>query len=119
MEVIVDGVKYVPAPDAPTGNGLLDALEVRFSSDAGDDITVRDYLRTLLMTLWEEEEGFSGKRPFGNSGWKYDLYEPLIAGGFIAGSLDEDGCVNDVDVKIAGAYVCDLILAAFHGVHDA
>jgi hypothetical protein len=118
MEVRVDGVKYVPVPDAPADKGLLAALEVRFDSDAGDDLTVRDYLRTLLMTLWEEGEGFSGKRPFGNSGWEYDIYKPLIAGGFIPGALDEDGYVNTVDDKIAGAYVCDLILAAFHGVHE-
>ena len=118
MEVIIDGVKYVPAPDVPTGKGLLDALEARFSSDAGDDITVRDYLRTLLMTLWEEGEDFSGKRPFGNSGWEYDLYKPLIAGGFIPGKLDDDGCVEDYDRKMADAYVCDLILAAFHGARE-
>ena len=118
MEVRVNGVKYVPVPDAPTDKGLLAALEVRFDSDAGSDLTVRDYLRTLLMTLWAEGEGFSGKRPFGNSGWEYDIYRPLIAGGFVPGALDEDGYVNTVDVKIAGAYVCDLILAAFHGVHE-
>ena len=118
MEVRIGGVKYVPVPDAPTDKGLLAALEVRFNSDAGDDLTVRDYLRTLLMTLWEEGEGFSGKRPFGDSGWEYDLYKPLIAGGFIPGELDEDGCVYTVDEKVAGPYVCDLILAAFHGVRD-
>jgi hypothetical protein len=112
MKVIIDGVKYVP--DTATDKGLLDALDVRFDSDAGDDLTVRDYLRTLLVTLWKEGEQFSGKRPFGNSGWVYELYKPLIAGGFIQGTLDEDGCVDTVDEKTAGAYVCDLILAAFH-----
>jgi hypothetical protein len=44
--------------------------------------TVRDYLKGLLQNLWIEGEGFSGKRPFGNSGWEYDLYQPLIAVGF-------------------------------------
>lgn len=29
--------------------------------------SVRGYLKTLLKTLWEEGEGFSGKRPLGNS----------------------------------------------------
>ena len=39
--------------------------------------TVREYLKMLLERLWEEGEGFSGKRPFGNSGWEYDLYAAL------------------------------------------
>ena len=116
MEVIIDGVKYVPVPDVPTDKGLLSALEVRFNSDAGDNLTIRDYLRTLLETLWSEGEGFSGKRPFGNSGWEYDLYAPLIKAGFIKGRLDEDGYVADFDSNEAESYVFDLITAAFHGV---
>ena len=115
MEVRVDGVKYVPMQDVPTDKGLLEALEVRFSSDAGDNITVREYLCKLLMTLWEEGECFSGKRPFGNSGWERDLYKPLIAGGFIIGELDGQGYVDTVDSAVASAYVCNLILAAFYG----
>ena len=118
MEVIIDGVKYVPVPDVPTDKGLLSALEVRFNSDAGDNLTIRDYLRTLLETLWSVGEGFSGKRPFGNSGWEYDLYAPLIKAGFIKGRLDEDGCVADFDSNEAESYVFDLITAAFHGVAD-
>ena len=35
MEVIIDGVKYVPVQDVPTDKGLLSALEVRFNSDGG------------------------------------------------------------------------------------
>lgn len=40
--------------------------------------TVKDYLKALLRALWDEGEGFSGKRPFGNSGWEGDLLDPLI-----------------------------------------
>lgn len=118
MEVIIDDVKYVPMLEVPTDNGLIDALNVRFDSDAGENLTVRDYLHALLETLWDEEEGFSGKRPFGNSGWKYEIYSPLVAGGFISGSLDEDGNATDVDDEHAGEYVRKLIAAAFHGVAD-
>lgn len=42
------------------------------SNDAGAD-TVKEYLVELLSTLWNEGEGFSGKRPFGTSGWEYEL----------------------------------------------
>lgn len=65
-------------------------------NDAGAD-TVADYLHSLLWKLWQEGEGFSGKRPFGNSVWECDLYVPLIAGEFIEGELDEDGYVNWCD----------------------
>jgi len=116
MEVIIDGVKYVPVPDVPTDTGLLSALEVRFNSNAGDNLTVRDYLRTLLETLWREGEEFSGKRPFGNSGWEYDLYAPLIKAGFINGTLNEDGYVENLEREEAEPYVFKLITAAFHGV---
>ena len=58
--------------------------------------TVGGYLQALLRRLWTEEEGFSGKRPFGNSGWAHDLYRPLIAAGAVdGGSLDSDGYVNE------------------------
>ena len=56
--------------------------------------TIRDYLKKLLSTLWEKEESFSGKRPFGNSGWQYDLHEPLVRGGAIKGTIDADGDVS-------------------------
>lgn len=117
MEVIIDGVQYVPIPDVQTDKTLLVALEARFDSDAGDNLTVRDYLRTLLETLWRQGEGFNGKRPFGNSGWEFDLYAPLIRGGFISGSLDTDGYVAGYDKEEAEPYVFSLILAAFHGVN--
>jgi hypothetical protein len=77
-------------------------------NDAGA-ATVRDYLVALLAELWREEEGFSGKRPFGNSDWQYDLYAPLIKAGLIGGTLDEDGYVdlafdtNEADERIIAA----------------
>lgn len=116
MDVIINGVKYVPVPELSNDTGLLRALEVRFDSDAGDNLTIRDYLRVLLETLWEEGEGFSGKRPFGNSGWDRDLYVPLVKHGFISGKLDENGYIDEIDEKEAGKYVFELITAAFHGI---
>jgi hypothetical protein len=57
--------------------------------------TVRGYLIALLTELWPDGEAFSGKRPFGNSGWQCDLYLPLIKAGIVAGTLDEDGYLDD------------------------
>lgn len=53
--------------------------------------TVRGYLCALLAELWREEDGFSGKRPFGNSGWPDDIYGPMVRAGMVEGAFDEDG----------------------------
>lgn len=52
-------------------------------------ITVREYFQTLLRTLWIKEEMFSGKRPFGNSGWQRALYTHLVKEGYLAGEVYE------------------------------
>jgi hypothetical protein len=70
--------------------------------------TVRGYLVALLSTLWREEDRFSGKRPFGNSGWQYDLYKPMILAGLVDGQIDEDGYIERADVPTADK----LLLAA-------
>lgn len=119
MEVMIDGVRYVPKPEQPTDKTLISALELRFDSDAGEQTTVRDYLRELLLTLWSEGEGFSGKRPFGNSGWEWDLYAPLIRANFVAGVLNglEDWPeMTPEQEKEAHGYVMKLITAAIDGV---
>lgn len=54
--------------------------------------TVGGYLIALLRQLWQEEEGFSGKRPFGNSGWTWDLY--AVVGQFVG----DPGCVDMKDI---------------------
>lgn len=89
------------------------ALDVQLFGEF-EELTVRHYLQLLMTTLWNEQEGFSGKRPFGNSGWDYDLYAPLIKAGFIKGTLDEDGYVETMgSEQKAHAFVSDLILYIF------
>ena len=66
------------------------ALDTEFQSMDCGIITARDYLKELLLTLVREGESFSGKRPFGNSGWENELAEPLIIAGVIEGKI-EDG----------------------------
>jgi len=91
------------------------ALELRFDSDAGDGRTIRDYFHSLLTTLWEEGEGFSGKRPFGNSGWEHDLYRPLALAGYVEG--DADGFVDyGPKRKHADKIVLELMHYALYGV---
>ena len=68
-------------------------LNLKMGANDADAETVREYLVELLLHLWHEGEGFSGKRPFGNSGWDHELFCALITGKAMAGVLDEDGYI--------------------------
>lgn len=52
-------------------------LAIKMGPNDAEASTVKEYLVKLLEVLWEEGGGFSGKRPFGNSGWEYELYSAL------------------------------------------
>lgn len=112
MEVTIDGVQYVPAPPACENPELLDVRS--FVNDLDREMSLREYLCALLAKLWEEGESFSGKRPFGNSGWDYDVYTFLVKGGAVAGELDDDGYIVDFDRTAANKLVPGLIAAAFN-----
>jgi hypothetical protein len=107
MEVTINGKQYIPAPAACDNPGLL---ELRFQcDDLRREVSIREYLCELLTTLWNEGEGFSGKRPFGNSGWYLDLFRPLIVAGAIAGELSEDGYVLTCDSDAGEVVIRGLI----------
>lgn len=106
-DVIIDGVRYVPAPAATADASTLDFVFV--ARDIDETVTVREYLRRLLSTLWAEGEGFSGKRPFGNSCWEYSLYEAVVRAGKVEGTFDEDGCLDDFDRDAANKLIFELI----------
>lgn len=63
-------------------------LEIQMPENDAKAATVKDYLKELLNELWREGEGFSGKRPFGNSGWEYDLYAALLRANVIPVDTD-------------------------------
>lgn len=79
-------------------------------NDAKAD-TIRDYLVALLERLWSEGEGFSGKRPFGNSSWEYDLYRALVTANLISGSIDEYGDLGDFSKQDADQLIFSAIKA--------
>lgn len=72
-------------------------LDLPMQTNDAEAATIRDYFKALLTTLLIEEEGFSGKRPFGNSGWISDLEIPLIKAGLVQGKIDADGYVEESD----------------------
>lgn len=63
----------------------------------GDAGTVREFFLNCMRDLWVEEEGFDGKRPYGNSGWTYDIAKSLVIAGIVDGKLDEDGYLDSVE----------------------
>jgi len=73
------------------------ALDTDFESMDLGVVTARQYLKKLLTAVLMDGESFSGKRPFGNSGWEYELAIPLIKAEAMAGTIDEDGYAQDVD----------------------
>lgn len=81
----------------PTPQQVLN-LELAPDNDSGTT-TVRGYLTALLSLLWEHDEGFSGKKPFGSSDWQDDLYIPMMRAGFITGELGKDGDVREMDTR--------------------
>ncbi len=95
---------------APTPQQIL---AVPMDGNDADADTIHDYLTTLLLTVWDEQDGFSGKRPFGNSGWAWDLYLPLVKAGFVSGEFYEDGDIKTatVDKKAAHALIYRAIQA--------
>jgi len=87
------------------------------SEDFGEPTTLHDYLRRLLSAVWQEAEGFCGKRPFGNSGWQYDVYAALIRNKVMPGDFDENGYVAETDTDAADRLIISLIDHVFTKRH--
>lgn len=67
---------------------IRDILELTFfSDDLDEEVTIRGWLSSMLAALWDEGEGFSGKRPLGNSGWEYAPVAMLIEYGALDGEV--------------------------------
>jgi hypothetical protein len=83
-------------PVEPSPQQVLD-LALDPSNDSGAD-SIRGYLIALLGQLWHHGEDYV-KRPFGNSGWQDDLYKPLVKAGYLPGTFDEDGELDEIDYR--------------------
>lgn len=87
----------------------MNVLDCPMGHNDAQASTIRGYLKELLHQLWEHGEGFSGKRPFGNSGWEYEIYTALIAAGLVEGKLDSDGYLEEVDRDAADTLIASAI----------
>lgn len=66
---------------------LQRVLDCPMEPNDADARTVREYIVALASAVWQDGEGFSGKRPFGTSGWDWDIYEALSSAGL---ALEDD-----------------------------
>ena len=75
-------------------------LKIPMGENDAEANTVGEYLMALLqllLTLWQEAERFSGKRPFGNSGWEYELHYALAEAGVIKATFYEEEDWKELD----------------------
>ena len=89
---------------------ILDLQMDPVENDAGAS-SIREYLKALLLQLFIEGEGFSGKRPFGSGAWKYELYKPLVKAGLIRGKYGEDDYLQDCDDKAGNKMLLEAVKA--------
>lgn len=94
-----------------TADEIREFLDLELGTNDSGEPTARAYLLRLLADVWREQEGFDGKRPFGNSSWDYDLKVPMVKAGLIRGKLDEDGYVEELDDEAADKIVLAAIAA--------
>jgi hypothetical protein len=85
-----------------------DVLDLEIHGDF--EGTLRNFFKELSLQVWVEGEGFSGKRPFGNSGWKFDVYAALIEAKIVPGKLDEYGHVEECDIQEIDRLITELIV---------
>jgi hypothetical protein len=60
---------------------LVQVMYCRMDKNQAGAKNIKEYLQALLTTLWKDKEGFTGKRPFGNSSWHLDMAKALIQNG--------------------------------------
>jgi len=89
------------------------ALDLRFEHEILGDVSLREFFSTLLVKLWEDPCGFSGKRPWGNSDWDEPVYAALIKAGIITGEFDSDGYIEDCDYYTGSEFISKMIAHVF------
>ena len=97
------------AVDAAGGTEAMAVLDLPMQANDAEAATVRGYLKALLRELWVEQEGFSGKRPFGNSGWNGELEIALVKAGRIPGSVSPEGWLEEADSNAAHKVILEAI----------
>lgn len=96
----------------PNSMDPKDVLQFKMEfNHTSEQITILEFLKRLMLELWSEEDGFDGKRPFGNSGWTWSVYTALVKHGALPGSLDSEGFLEmNFDEDGAKKYLLDVLI---------
>lgn len=76
----------------------MNILDIEMQENDANAKTIKEYLKKLLLGVWIKEESFNGKRPFGNSGWKYEVYVALARAKVISADMDDDNYIQDISL---------------------
>jgi hypothetical protein len=108
MEMTINNASDRTATIKTSGHHVLD---VEMEPNDSGATTIRGYLCALAAAVWNDGEGFTGKHPFGNSGWESDLYSALVKADLVEGTLDEHGSLMDADCDTGRALINEAIKA--------
>lgn len=76
------------------------ALDYRLPDSFGQEfdgcLTLRSFFVEIARRVINEDEGFSGKRPFGNSGWQGYVADTLLKVGLIDDESEYDALMEGV-----------------------
>lgn len=61
-----------------------------YSDDLDKTLTIKGFLKEILLEFWSDPEAFKGKRPFGNSGWDSPMIFALAKAGLLNATFYED-----------------------------
>lgn len=112
--IYFDRADAVLAALTPPDTANRAVLDCPVDSDAFDyATTIGEVFETMLVNLIDDPEGFSGKRPFGYSGWMWSLYGALVRGGLVYGTFDDDGYLDECDRRHAIHLLNSAIVHAF------
>lgn len=80
-------------------------LAVKMQPNDADAETIRDYLVSLVARVWNYQDEFNGKKPFGSSAWDWDLYEALVRADFIFGLIEDGDYISEFDREAGDACI--------------
>ena len=85
-------------------------LPVMVYGTPDETLPLKDFLYGLNELLLEDPDSFSGKRPYGNSGWKFEIYKTFIKAGLVPGKIDSAGYLKYVDKLEAYKFLLNNVL---------
>jgi hypothetical protein len=101
-----------PTPTGGPSPAEIAALPLLIPGD--EPMTIGSYLAELMRLLWDEGSNFSAKRPLGASEWQWPVYTALTVAGYVPGTIDQDGELDDFTAwKQADALIQSVITWVF------